>query len=313
MISILAVYWKDVAVKEDAAIYVAFFAIYVLIVAEKKRKWHGVALFALAVTYFMLAVFLLSSFGDGAMVSSRYGNYIADPEDGVIGMIKTVILNPGYVFTQFAKDKHIAAKLLYILQMLVPLGFIPFVNKKIERFVLVFPFVLMNLMTLYVYQYDIGFQYNFGSTAFLFWLTVMNIADMKPIGKRFAVSFCAISSALLFTVCCMPKYSYYVERYEKNQATYEKMDSILAGINKDLSVTCSTMLLPHLADRDEIYELSYHDISGEDPVLTDYVIIDLRYDYSKEIRQYKDLGYVELKSYPGMIQIFVLPAEDVEN
>lgn len=298
------------AVKEDAAIYVAFFALYVLI-ASKQKRWHGAILLAISVTYFALAVFLLSNFGDGAMVSGRYGNYIANADEGVVGMVKTVIFNPGYVFVQFANTTHIASKLLYMLQMLVPLGFIPFINKKISRFVLVMPFVLINLMTLYVYQFDIGFQYSFGSAAFLLWLTVMNIADMKPIGKRFAVSFCAIASAMLFAVCCTPKYTYYIERYEENQATYEKMDSILSGINKECSVTCSTMLLPHLADREEIYELAYHDISGENPVLTDYLIIDLRYDSpnSKEVRKYKELGYVELAKYPGMIQIFALPTE----
>lgn len=233
-------------VKEDAAVYVAFFGLYLLLTKKKKEKIHGAVLFAVSCIWFATAVTLLNRFGDGAM-SNRYDEYIY-ANGGLISMIKTCIYNPMYVFSMISTEGQgneiITSKLLYILQMLAPLGFIPFISKKkISRYILVFPMILMNLMPLYQYQYDIRFQYNFGVTAFLIYLTVMNIADMKPIGKRFAVSFCALSSALMFTVICIPVFRYYADLYRDNRDGFSKIEEVLRGTDNDGSVTASTFYL----------------------------------------------------------------------
>jgi len=67
-------------VKEDAAIYIAFFALYTILssLPEKnyKASLHGCVLFLLAAVYFVSCWFILSKYGQGIMDKARYGNYI---------------------------------------------------------------------------------------------------------------------------------------------------------------------------------------------------------------------------------------------
>ncbi len=294
-------------VKEDAAVYVAIFALYAFF--AKKKRLHGVIMIAVSVVYIYLAVSILEKTGYGAM-TNRYSNY-TNGKDGLIPIVLTCIKNPAYIFTQFAVEGEggttLASKLLYILQMLVPLGFIPFITKKISRYILLFPFILINLMPLYPYQYQIGFQYSFGSVAFLVYLFILNVADMKIDGKKFALSFCALASALLVTVSCMPNYNQYTESWKTNRETFESMEEILDTIDPNASVTASTMLLPHIADRDEIYEVHYHKIGTQNSVYTDYVVIDMRYANGVTFcEKYMALDvYQVYKEYDGLITILI--------
>ena len=294
-------------VKEDAAVYVAIFALYAFFAG--KKRLHGTIMLVVSAIYIFAAVRILEKTGYGAM-TNRYSNY-TDGKDGLLPIILTCIKNPAYIFTQFAVSgdggSTLASKLLYILQMLVPLGFIPLITKKISRYILLFPLILINLMPLYPYQYQIGFQYSFGTLAFLVYLFVINVVDMKIEGKRLAVSFCAIASALLFTVSCVPNYKQYTESWNKNREQFESMEEILDQIDPNASVTASTMLLPHLADRSEIYEVHYHKIGTPDSVYTDYVVIDMRYSNGYSFYdKYMALGvYQVYKEYDGLITILI--------
>ncbi len=294
-------------VKEDAAVYVAIFALYAFF--SRKKHLHGAIMIAFSIIYISVAVSTLDKTGYGAM-TNRYSNY-TDGKEGLIPILLTCIKNPAYIFTQFAVSGDggatLASKLLYILQVIVPLGFVPFITKKISRYILLFPLILINLMPLYPYQYQIGFQYSFGSTAFLVYLLVINVADMKIEGKKLAVSFCAVASALLFTVSCMPTYKQYTETWDVNHKQFEAMDEILEQIDRDASVTASTMLLPHLADRSEIYEVHYHKIGTSDSVYTDYVVIDMRYSNGLSFYdEYMALDvYTVYKEYDDLITILI--------
>ena len=57
--------------------------------------------------------------------------------------------------------------------------FMPFMTKKLTRSILVIPFLLINLMTSYHNQYDIVFQYGFGSVVLLIYLSVINYAELE--------------------------------------------------------------------------------------------------------------------------------------
>ena len=60
----------------------------------------------------------------------------------------------------------------------MPLCLIPLVIKKPSHLILLIP-CLLNFITLYPYQTNIRFQYNFGITAFLFYLVILNINDIS--------------------------------------------------------------------------------------------------------------------------------------
>lgn len=305
-------------VKEDAAVYLAFFALYVILSnlprngVKNKKILHGAALFILACAWFALDTALLKAFGTGTMEVGRYGDYIYG-DGGFAGIVKTVFVNPGYVFSQMADAEYLSQKLIFIFEMLLPLGFMPFVTKKPSRYILVAPFLLINLMTLYKYQFDIGFQYNFGPFAFLVFAAVLNIADLRPVAKKTVALFCAVMSLLFFTVLAGGKFVRYANDFEKNREKIAATDEILSTIDKEKSVTASTMLLPHIADRDEIYEIRYHDMTGEDAVLTDYIVLDNRYSsYKTDLEKAKLLGYA-VTGEGGYATLLIRNGDGVKN
>jgi uncharacterized membrane protein len=244
-------------------------------------------------------------------MTTRYSNYIYG-DGGLFGMLKTIFVNPGYVFTQIFKAKEnlnvrefFFDKLTYLLYMFLPLGFLPVFSKKVSRFILLMPMILINLMTMYVYQYNISFQYNFGTIAFLFYLATMNLSELNLPTKRFLMSFCTVSVAMLFCIVVMPKYNYYNDLYRDDKETYKEMTEILKTVPKDASVISSTMLLPHLSSRDILYEDYYTKNDAE------YVVLDYRPGWvgqsSRFYQKYISEGYVVHAHYEGLIMILYNP------
>jgi uncharacterized membrane protein len=138
------------AVKEDAAMYIIMFALFVIL--SRKKYLHGTLLAVGALTYFGIALYILANFGDGVMVN-RFDNLIFDPNDGLMGAIKTALFNPGYLLTQlFTTSGSTFDKFIYLFYMFLPLGFLPFCTGKASRWLLIAP-ILMNTLTYYQYQY----------------------------------------------------------------------------------------------------------------------------------------------------------------
>lgn len=274
-------------VKEDAAIYIAFFALYVFL--NGKRYLQGSLLFVGAGAYFLCAVLFLTVRGEGVMIG-RYDNFIVG--DGtLLQAIKNVLVNPGYALLQMLRDEDgdNMPKLLFLLQMAIPLAFIPFGVKCPAQLLLVLPMLLINFMTLYVYQYDIGFQYSFGSSAFLFYLSVINVGEMKPKTGRMLLSIAGVAGIMLFFSLPFSRFTGYVKDYRENIETYRAMEQALREIPSDGSVACTTMLLAHMSERDIIYETHYHKPAENEKL--DYIILDARYDVDEPLENYQTLGY----------------------
>ncbi len=248
-------------VKEDAAVYVAVIALYFIF----NRKNYKCNLFILlfSVLYFVLVTKLMSVYGEGVMSDSRYGEYIYD-DGGLFSVIKSVIQNPIFAIYQIFKEE----KFLFVLQVLCPLGFLPILIKKPEKLILFIPLILVNLMTNYPYQYDIGFQYTFGSGAILFYLSVANYSDLGK--NRRKILLCAVlSSVIIFSGGYLSKITY-VEDYISASQQREVIDEALKLVPEDASVAASTRLVANLSEREVIYELETTKQNAE------YIVFDLR-------------------------------------
>lgn len=298
-------------IKEDAFIYLVLFAIYLLL---SRKNWKvGVPMLIVPMIYFFVVSSLMQEYGTGIM-SGRFGNLIYNSEDGLIGVIKTLFANPGYVVSQlFKTSSGDTMKLKYLIQLMIPLGLFPFFTKKISRFLLLTP-ILINTLTMYVYQPDIGFQYSFGVSAFLFYIAILNLSDMKEecFTKGFLSKFAIIAAVLMFTITVVPRYSQYSKKYEDNKALYTRIEYALDEVlPEDASVTSTTWFLAHIADRDVIYEAKYHkdETTKEYKTDTEYVVLDMRSGYatsSTEIAEfYISKGYVEFYRDDGAILILV--------
>ena len=166
--------------------------------------------------------------------------------------------------------------------------------------------LLINFMTLYVYQYDIGFQYSFGSSAFLFYLSVINVSETKPQTGRLLLSVACIVGGMMFFVFPYTRFSGYVKNYHKDVAIYQRMDQALQEIPADCSVACSTMLLPHLCNRVTVYETYYHKPAKNEKL--DYIILDARSEVEEPLENYQALGYRIMKTveYDGDALIIIM-------
>lgn len=284
-------------VKEDAAVYLIFFAVYVLL--SRRRYLHGAVLCAMAIAYFALSAYLLNTFGLGMMVN-RFDNLIYDKESGLLGAVRTAFFNPGYLLTQmFTTDGGTWQKLEYLIILLLPLAAIPFCTRKASRWLLCAP-LLINLLTYYQYQYNVGFQYHFGIAAFLFYAAIQNLADLKLPTRRNLLSLAAAACCCFYVFSVLPTLYTYSARWEEGKETYRQMEEILDTLPEDASLCVSTMLLAHVADRDTVYEVAYHDAT----VKVDYVVLDARYQNCDEYRQkYENYGYTVKEEHPGLIII----------
>ena len=266
-------------VKEDAAVFCACIGLYAILGLKRTNK--GVIVTVMSLSYFIVVTVLMNYFGLGIM-DNRFTNYMVDAANGgLIDVIRNFVTNPAYVIEQcFSKDK-----LEFILLMTFPVGFLSFMSKKAAAIILIIPILLENLVSNYQYQHSIFFQYIYGSCAILFYLAIVNYAELSEKTRRFLGSFAICMGIMLAPVCALSK-TYYFDVYKYDRERCEVIDEALQKIPQDASVSASTFFVPHLANRDYIYEYPY----DKD---TDYIVLDMRFsEYSEEeLIKIEDNGY----------------------
>ncbi len=284
------------AVKEDAPVYAAIIGLYFIM--SRRRVSKGAGIMGFAIVYFVVVSYFMSKYGLGTM-NYRYNNFIYDNSDSLVTVIKAVILNPIYaVYESFDEEK-----IKFILQMLVPIAFMPLMSKKPSRIILFIPFFLINIMTDYIYQFDINFQYTYGSAALLIYLMVINYNDMKPEFRSKVLAVAATSSILMF-MCN----SYYrldgIEQF-KNDMKNGKVDVInesLELIPEDASIAATTFFVPALFEHREVYE--YDSTNNKD--IVEYIVLDMRFGNDKyPVSDYlNNPDYEVIVNHEGTIAIF---------
>ena len=278
-------------VKEDAPVYVAFVALYFIL--SKRNVKKGAVLLVLSIVYFITVIKLLSIFGEGAMFN-RFDNYNYDQSGSVLTLIKAVLLNPIYVIRECFKEK----KFLFMVQMFLPMAFVPLMINKPSKLILLCPLILINLMPDYGYMYNVGYQYTYGSSAFLIYLFIINYVTIKKPWNKKILMIAVMSSIILFTSQYFDKINTF-RSYLDNIEEHKTIDSALDMIPEDASVKASTFLVANLFDHKELYELetTKHE--------TEYVVLDLRYE-SKEhkVEQYQNDQYETIFLKDNIIGVF---------
>lgn len=284
-------------VKEDAMIYVASFALFALL---SRRDWkHGLILLGMSAVYFIGAVALLNSFGQGAM-TNRFENYMVDQRLGLAGVILTIFKNPAYLLHEVFNSE----KLVFLLIMLVPIGFLPLLNKKPSQMLLLIPFLVISLMSDYPYQHSIHFQYVFGVIAFFFYLAVMNLAAMPQQMRRRFAGFAA-AGCLLMSVSQISPYLNIYRTYISNRQENLIIDDFLKTIPSDASVEASSYFVPSLSQRKEIYRLKSRNTA-------EYIVVDLRPGYfdndaKKYLEEYLQQGFAKIAEEENLLVILKQP------
>lgn len=262
-------------VKEDAAVYTAVIGIYVflngILRKDKKRKWcilTGSSIFVLSVLYFLAVTGFLAKHGDGVM-TYRYRNFMYDGTESLLSVVKAVLLCPMKAVFECVDQQ----KLSFIGLTMLPLLGIPLFTRRYERYILLIPYILINLMSDYQYQHSIFFQYTYGSTACLLYLTVLNLSDLKTDWSKGIIITVAIAiSAVCFIQQVLPKASFHYKHYQNNKAHYQQIHDTLSSIPEDTAVSASTFYTTQLSQRTELYDVKY--AVTEHILNTQYVALD---------------------------------------
>lgn len=303
-------------VKEDAAVYVAVAALYLLLRSglRQDRKWGltaGTALLVLSVGWFFATTTYLATSGDGVM-TYRYDNFMYDKSDSLVTVIKAVLLCPMKALFECV-DKE---KLSFIGMTLGALAGIPLMTRRYERFVLLIPYLLVNLMTDYKYQFDIFFQYTYGSTACLIYLVLVNLADWKLDLHRIA----ALGLALVISFGCfwnqiIPKAVKYPSYCKTYAGYYDSLRAVLDEIPEGASAAATTYFTTYLSQRDVLYDVRYaskaHVLSCEyvavgvtdSNCLKNYAV-DGEKGYENFVALLKSNGYVKIAEHEGKLEIY---------
>ena len=291
-------------VKEDAFIYVVSIGLYFLFqkrfsLSSQTKKWIILADFMLPVLYFALGLYLLNTYGEGGMVS-RFEPYLLEGENGILSVLKNLILHPTYVFSKLL----IAKKLGYLFFVLAPLAFLPLVQRNWSNYLLCLPLIVINLLPDWPYQYDIGFQYSYGSQTLLFIMALLALEDLKEhkfIKEKTTLAMVTVgiimSGTLLhhFTHNWSFNIGYYFEHKEK----FDTMRYTLESLPEEASVVTEGGYTPALRNHQYLYDIFYHNDKKADDSI-DYIVIPREQKgnnkvYDPIIESYESLGYKESK------------------
>ena len=244
-------------VKEDAPVYVAVVGLYLLLrSALQKDKWGrrvGAALTAGAIFWFLCATAYLSGKGDGVM-TGRYQNFMYDGSGSLRSVVKAILLCPMKAVFECVD----AEKQVFLALTVLPLLGLPLMTRRYERYLLLIPYLLVNLMSDYQYQHNIMYQYTFGSAACLFYLTVVNLADIKTSWKQTALLAAALSiGAVCFFGKVFPVAKRQIVNCARYEAYYDSQRELLDTIPEDASVAATTFYTVYLSRRSELYDVRY--------------------------------------------------------
>lgn len=269
-------------VKEDAFIYVISIGAYFLlqkrfILSKTTRLRILLVDIVLPIVYFMFAMYLLT--------------------------------HPEYVISTIFTAKRLG----YLFLMLAPLCFLPLVQRNWENYILALPLVVINLLPNWPYQYDIGFQYSYGSAALLFLMALLSLEELQ-INKILQEKFVVLTVVVGIVVSGMllhqltHKWSFNIGYYHQNKQNFDDIRYTLESLPAESSVVAEHPYTSVLRKHQKLYDIFYHKGQKVDSSI-DFVVIprkskDTSELYVELIKQYESLGYKE-SSYSSN-EIFIL-------
>lgn len=298
-------------VKEDAPLYLICIGLYLF--ASKTNRLHGGILTAISTIYFGIVTACLRRFGDGVM-SNRFSQFYLEEDGSFVELIVNAIKNPAYFLDHLISENALA----FFFMVMLPLCFLPLITKKLSRYFLLLPFVIMNLLVSASYDAaaSIYYQYVFGTWTCLFYLSILNWQDLKSMTrKKLVTAMACISFLSAYTM--FANNIWYREQYVKEKETYTQMEEVMKKIPEDASVACDSWHLPHLANRDVIYLLD--STTAKEPSTTDFVVVreDLGKDAEKwtqkEREKLKKEGYALWDAVEDKFQVYVSPEYAAAN
>ena len=227
----------------------------------------GILTLVIAICYFIFAISMVQSFNFGSnemQFGYRYSNFAINGENGIGSILTTVVVNFGYTLKEmFVKPQNEAftqEKFVFILWMFVPVLLTPFRNSKISTLLLLSPMLLINLMPCWGYQYDIEYQYTYGTAAMVIICTMLALKDMSAKQRNMLLTASVILCFAITAPITVTKNNSYIGKYlEKQKVFSESVELIRNTIDKSCAVGTEGDVTPMLYD----YKIVYYDAHSD--------------------------------------------------
>ena len=283
------------SIKEDSAIYLLAIALFIII--SRKKYLLGSLMIVFTLAYFVCAQNIISELGKDGVMMWRLSDYFVNEEQSFFSVLKSIFFDAGFLL----KQMFTAEKFPFLVWMLLPCMFTPFLGKKIAPLVLLLPMLPINLMQSWQYQFNIDFQYTYGIAALIIIATLITVNKLSPERKKLVVVMslctCAVMSVALSWIKVNHNFSY----FKATQANYASMEKLLSEIPSDATVTSYHRIMPHLYNIKEIY--TYPD-TRRASTQTDYYVIDTR-DQQNAAAMKSVMGdNYTLKGTAGCIEVY---------
>lgn len=267
-----------VACKEDAALAVAVIGV---LVAVRQNRKIGAVVAGLATAWFLLSTRVLQP----ALIPGNapfYDTFFGDLGNSFGEVLKNVFVRPGTVFDLATRPDRIS----YYQMMFAPFAFLPLAS--LSTLLVAVPMLAVNVLTTFPYARDYEYHYSALVVAGGILATVEGIARLgrSPSIRRFlvgAVAACALATSVAWGVSPLSiKYrqGYWPLAQSPRTAVQQAAVDL---IPPDEAVSAIYMLLPHLSQRERIYNFPEPfrrvdwGVAGEglhDPAVVDWLIID---------------------------------------
>ncbi len=298
-------------VKEDAFIYVIAICLWMFV--TKRSRLFALIVAAFSVGWFFFACNMIELSG-GEIMTGRFSNYTHGQDGTLFQAVRNCFVDIGYLFKEvfagadtdaFIEMTYTGQKLEFVLWTAAPLLFTPFLRKRPSELVLLIPLLVINLMPRWMYQFDVDFQYTYGTAALLIVLAMLFLGENSDKVRQFVLMGAVCVSIVFTCALILPKAKMYTDSYLNNKERYDATAAALEEIPRDASVTAYGYMVPHLWYIRDLHTCPEYYAPYEK---TDYYIVDTRYDYDNHTaKMFSAMGdSYELTAEEGYIKIYRL-------
>jgi uncharacterized membrane protein len=283
VLSVIAIV-LTLSVREDVGAGLGIIGAY--LVLSGRRPWAGVIVALIGAFYFVLLKLVLMPMalsGTQAFVG-MYQGLLPPGESNFSGVLKTAFGNPAFTMVNLLEEK----KLVYVLEILVPLAFLP-MRRPIGILCALPGFVFTLLSTGYDPLIELGFQYPAHWNAYLYIALIANLAwagqprhdddTFGPARRRAWIAALAVSTLIatyhygVFFQSNVARAGFGVANFGATVAEREAMKQVrdlIAQIPPRAKVVASERLVPHVSNRPDAYTLRVGLYDAE------YLLLDTR-------------------------------------
>ncbi|WP_373808561.1 DUF2079 domain-containing protein [Streptococcus ferus] len=271
-------------VKEDAFIYVVSVGLYFLIQnyrtsPKRTSLFTFLSQIIFPILYFSACVYLLSKYGEGAMVS-RFDNFLLSGQKGLFKVIQNILLNPTFTFVSLFTQN----KLKYLFLLLLSQAFLPLMQRKWHHYLLFIPLVVINLLSDYPYQADFGFQYSYGTNTLILFTSLLALEGFyqaettAEIAQKMKTGIICTATAFSIVMSSAILYSFtnnwYADTltYFNQKETYTSIHKTLGAIDTNQRILAYSAYTVDLRETKELYDLFYHNQQNVDKTIDLLVI-----------------------------------------